>query len=174
MKEPSLIQIRLDIPDRPDEIKRFISETLVVISSHLTLNEQVERNLKLILIELTTNAIKHSTDPNASLKLTINHSQLTLEKIGLGPQIKFRGSEQMPFKNINQHLQVSLSKNMMHLIHVQEQYRFRFMGSIKDESDVQNLPENFGFDIITMASDVFEYHHDPIAQINTFLVKINT
>ncbi|MBG6233691.1 anti-sigma regulatory factor (Ser/Thr protein kinase) [Pedobacter sp. CAN_A7] len=167
------IKIGLRIPDHPDDIQGYIFQVLGELGKHITLTEELERKVKLILIELITNSIKHSTDPEALLQLTITHPRLTIEKIDVGLQIIFEGAEQIPFKEIDKTMQVSFSNNNSHDIKVTDHYKFRFLDKYKDNMSIDHFPENFGFFIITVASDSFEYEHDPESKKNTFIVQIN-
>jgi hypothetical protein len=173
MSNSSFTPIEFKIPDHPDGIQDYITSILNILSANLTLTALVKRKIKLILLELVTNSIKHSKDPNAQIRLSINHPQLTIEKVDVGLQIKFKGTEQIPFKEINKQLVVSFSEKNVYAIQVLDRYHFKFIDSFKEKMDVQELPENFGFYIITMASDNFEYHHNPTLKENTFIVDIN-
>jgi hypothetical protein len=165
--------IGLRIPDNPDDIQSYIFEVLGELGKYITLTKALERRIKLILVELITNSIKHSTDPDALLQLTINHPQLTIEKIDVGLQIVFEGAEQIPFKELDKTLQISFSENNSHDIKVTDHYKFRFLDNFKDDMSINHFPEHFGFFIITVASDSFEYEHDPILRKNTFIVQVN-
>jgi len=173
MENLSPTKIGLKIPDNPDDIQSYIFRVLLELGKYITLTQELERKVKLILIELITNSIKHSTDPDALLQLTINHPKLTIEKIDVGLQIVFESAEQIPFKEINKTLQVSFSENNSHDIKVTDHYKFKFLDSFKDNISINNFPEHFGFFIITVASDSFEYEHDPESKKNTFIVQVN-
>jgi hypothetical protein len=173
MNNLSPTKIGLRIPDHPDDIQSYIFEVLDELSKHMTLTEDLERKVKLILIELITNSIKHSSDPEALLQLTITQPTLTIEKIDVGLQIIFEGAEQIPFKEIDKTMQVSFSKNNSHDIKITDHYKFRFLDNYKDNLSIDHFPEHFGFFIITVASDSFEYEHDPESKTNTFIVQVN-
>ena len=166
-------KIGLKIPDHPDEIQSYIVGVLHQLGQYITLTQDLERRVKLILVELITNSIKHSTDPEALLQLTIKHPKLTIEKIDVGLQIVFEGAEQIPFKEVDKTLQVSFSENNSHDIIVTDHYKFKFLDNYKDEMSINHFPEHFGFFIITVASDSFEYEHDPEFKKNTFIVQVN-
>jgi hypothetical protein len=166
-------KIGLKIPDHPDHIQSYIFEVLRELGQYTTLTQDVERKVKLILIELITNSIKHSTDPDALLQLTLDHPKLTIEKIDVGLQIIFESAEQIPFKEINKTLQVSFANQNSQHIKVTDHYKFRFLDNYDDQFSLENIPEHFGFFIITVASDSFEYEHDPESKKNTFIVQIN-
>ncbi|WP_432710912.1 hypothetical protein [Pedobacter sp.] len=166
-------KIGLKIPDHPDDIQSYILQVLQQLGLYTTLTQDLERRIKLILVELITNSIKHSTDPDALLQLTIKHPMLTIEKIDIGLQIVFESEEQIPFKELDKTLQVSFSENNRHDIEVTDHYRFKFLDNYKDDMSINHFPEHFGFFIITVASNSFEYEYDPELKKNTFIVQVN-
>jgi len=172
MKQSTPIKIGLKIPENPDDIQEYTKEVIHTLSRHVTLTEDNRRRIKLILIELVTNSIKHSEDPDAEIRLTINHPQLTIEKVDVGLQIKFRSDEQIPFEEINKTIKVDFTRFNSLNIKILNPYRFRFLDGYKENMDIEHLPEHFGFYIITRASDNFEYHHDPRSKENTFIVNV--
>jgi hypothetical protein len=172
MKEYAPIKIGSKIPKDPDDIQEYTKEVLAILSRHVTITEQLGRKIKLILTELVTNSIKHSKDPEALIRLTINHPQLTIEKVDIGLQIKFKSAEQIPFEEANRTIKVDFTEASSLHIKIVDPYRFIFIDAFKENMSIEQMPEHFGLYIITMASDSFEYHHDPESQENTFVVNI--
>ena len=173
MSDTSPIKIGLKIPNDPDEIQSYTLEVVNTISRHVSLTPKVQRKIKLILVELVTNSIKHSKDPDALIMLTINHPQLTIEKVDVGLQIRFASAEQIPFKDVDQTARISFSEKNSYDIKIMDQYRFKFIDTFKDHMDINHMPEHFGLYIITVASDGFEYQHNPESKENIFIVNIN-
>ncbi len=172
MKNTTPIKIGLKIPKDPDEIQEYTLEVINTLSKHVPLSENVRRKIKLILVELVTNSIKHSTDPEALIRLTINHPELTIEKVDIGLQIKFRGAEQIPFDEADKTIKVHFNELNSLDIKILDPYRFKFIDAFKENMNIDHMPEHFGLYIITMASDNFEYQHDPESQENTFIVNV--
>ena len=172
MKQITPIKIGLKIPKNPDDIQEYTKEVIETLSRYVTITEDNRRRIKLILVELVTNSIKHSEDPNAEIRLTINHPQLTIEKVDVGLQIKFRSAEQIPFEEVNKTIKVDFTKLNSLNIKIISPYRFKFLDAYRENIDIEHLPEHFGFYIITRASDNFEYHHNPWSKENTFIVNI--
>ena len=106
------------------------------------------------------------------IRLTIDHPQLTIEKVDVGLQIKFKGAEQIPFEEVDKTIKVYFSKANSLDIKIVDPYRFKFMDAFRENMNIEQLPEHFGLYIITMASDNFEYQHDPESRENTFIVNV--
>jgi len=172
MKESTPIKIGLKIPKNPDDIQEYTKKVIETLSRYVSITEDNRRRIKLILIELVTNSIKHSEDPDAEIRLTINHPQLTIEKVDVGLQIKFRSAEQIPFEEVDKTIRVDFTEVSSLNIKIIDPYRFKFLDAYKGNMDIEHLPENFGLYIITRASDNFEYQHDPRSKENTFIVNV--
>ena len=173
MPDKTPIEIGIKIPNDPDEIQEYALKVINAISRHVFLTAKLQRKIKLILIELVTNSIKHSEDPDALIRLTINHPRLIIEKVDVGLQIKFQGAEQIPFQEVNKNINVSFSENNSYHIKIIDQYHFKFIDSFKENMNIERMPEHFGLYIIIMASDGFEYQHNPKSNENTFIVNVN-
>ena len=174
MKEPSSIQIGLKIPKDAEGILAYVHEVLELLKAQVILDEDKIRKIKLILVELVTNSIKHSEDENASIEFTFSHPTLTIQKVDKGLQIEFAGdSEQIPFVELDRTIKVHLSESQPHHIKILDPYRFRFIDNYKEGITIDFLPEHFGLYIITLASDSFIYQHDPDLLENRFIVHLN-
>ena len=172
MEQTSPIVIDLDIPKNPDEISDYIRMVLFKLAEHTKLGIDVERRIKLILIELITNSIKHSSDESGLIKLTIHHPSITIEKVDKGIHIKF-SSESLPFEEVNKTIKVSFSEENNHQIKILDKYKFQFLDPYKERITLDYLPEHFGLYIITLASDKFIYQYDPHLEENSFIVSVN-
>ena len=174
MKEPSSLHIARKIPSRPDEILDYVHYVLHALEEQVALSVEVKRNIKLILVELVTNSIKHSNDDEAHIQVSFKHPTLTIQKVDKGLQIKFAGdSHKIPFVDINKTIQVSFAERKKQHIKVLDKYQFQFVDAFKEGLEINELPEHFGLYIITLASDEFIYQHDPNLQENRFIVNLN-
>jgi hypothetical protein len=172
MEEPS-ININLKIPKEPDGILDYVNQVLSALQERIALEEGVVRNIKLILVELVTNSIKHSNDDNALIELSINHPTLTIQKVDKGLQIEFAGdSHKIPFVDVNKTVMVRFSESKKHHIKILDRYQFKFLDAYKEGITIDYMPEHFGLYIITLASDSFVYQHDPKLQENRFIVNL--
>lgn len=173
MKEPSSLHIAKKIPGRADEILDYVNHVLHALEEQVSLSLEVKRNIKLILVELVTNSIKHSTDDEALIRVIFNHPTLTIQKVDRGLQIQFASnSQQIPFVDINKTIQVSFSEKKKQHIKVLDQYQFEFVDAYKEGISLNEIPEHFGLYIITLASDRFIYQHDPESKENRFIVNL--
>jgi len=172
MKEAKPIIIDLEIPSNPDEISGYTKRVIDLLSEHTPVDVALERKIKLILVELVTNSIKHSTDTNGSIKFTINHPNITIQKVDRGLQIAFT-QQSLPFKEVNKTIKVSFSEQNNHQIKILDPYKFKFLDPYKEEITLDYLPEHFGLYIITLASDSFIYQYDPESNENSFIVLLN-
>ena len=170
-KESSAI-IQSIIPASADQISGYIRDTITRLSSHVSLDLQIERKLKLILTELVTNSIKHSSDIGGLIHITVHQPNIVIQKIDKGLQIEFK-QQSLPFEEINKIIKVSFSEENNHQIQVLDQYKFRFLDPYKEGISIDYLPEHFGLYIITLASDSFIYQYDPDLEENRFIVNIN-
>jgi hypothetical protein len=172
MEEPA-ININLKIPKDADGILNYIHQVVSALQERIALDEAIVRNVKLILVELVTNSIKHSNDDNALIELSVAHPTLTIQKVDKGLQIEFaEDSHKIPFVDVNKTVMVSFSETKKHHIKILDKYRFKFLDAYKEGITIDYMPEHFGLYIITLASDSFVYQHDPKLQENRFIVNL--
>ena len=168
------IILELQTPQSADKILSFTKTVLSRINEHKELSTEQQRRIKLILIELVTNSIKHSEDGTSQIKLVIDHPSLTIQKSEKGLQIEFSsGSQQIPFPEIDKRLKISFSEQNKHHIQTLDKYKFRFLNPYLEGLTIEHMPEHFGFYIITMASDSFIYQYDPEVKENRYIVNID-
>jgi hypothetical protein len=174
MKEPSSLHIAKKIPSRSDEILDYVNHVLHSLEEQVALSIEIKRNIKLILVELVTNSIKHSNDDEALISVIFDHPTLTIQKVDRGLQIQFASnSHQIPFVDVNKTIQVSFSEKKKQHIKVLDRYQFEFVDAYKEGISLNEMPEHFGLYIITLASNRFIYQHDPDSKENRFIVNLN-
>src|SRR5215217_34147 len=173
MKNAFPISLILQIPKHPDEILSFTKSALAEIMKCKELDIDHQRRIKIILVELVTNSIKHSLNTDSQIKLIIDHPSLTIQKLEKGLQIEFTSSEQqIPFEEIDKTIKISFSKENKHHIQTLDKYKFKFLNPFAEGLDIEHMPEHFGLYIITLASDSFIYQYDPESKENRFTVNI--
>jgi hypothetical protein len=173
MNEKPII-IDLEIPNDADKIYEYVNYVLHAILEHTELHISNQRRIKLILVELLTNSIKHSDESTTQLQLIIDHPQLSIHKLEKGLQIEFSSAQQIPFDNIDKTLRISFSEANNHQIQPLDKYRFQFLNPVRaDNLTLDHLPEHFGFYIITLASDSFIYQYDPKLKENRYIINMN-
>lgn len=168
------IILELSIPRTTDEILNFTKSTLAQILAHKKLDISQQRRIKLILIELVTNSIKHDIDNNSKMMLFIDHPTLTIQKLEKGLKIEFKSSaQQIPFKEIDKTIDIAFSEENKHHIQTLDKYKFRFLNPFTEGLHIEKMPEHFGFYIITLASDSFIYQYDPEKGENRYIIDLN-
>jgi hypothetical protein len=174
MDNSSSLHIAIKIPNRAEDILDYVNHVVQALDEQVPLSIPVKRNVKLILVELVTNSIKHSNDDEALIRVSFDHPTLTIQKVDKGLQIQFAShSQQIPFVDINKTIQVSFSEKKKQHIKVMDQYQFEFLDAYKEGLDINAMPEHFGLYIITLASDRFVYQHDPALKENRFIVNMD-
>jgi hypothetical protein len=172
MDEP-LININLKIPKDPDGILDYTNQVIDSLRDKVPLKLDIVRKIKLILIELVTNSIKHSNDDDALIQLTFSHPTLTIQKVDKGLQIEFSGdSHKIPFVHVDKTVLVTFADTKKHHIRILDKYQFKFLDAYKEGISMDDMPEHFGLYIITLASDSFVYQHDPKLKENRFIVNL--
>jgi len=168
------IIVELEVPQKAEEILSFTKTVIAKINQHKSLNSEQQGRIKMILIELVTNSIKHGNEGVSQIRLVIDQPSLTIQKSEKGLHIKFSSSsQQIPFKEIDQRLKISFSEQNRHHIQTLDTYKFKFLNPYLEGLTIEHMPEHFGFYIITMASDSFIYQYDPETKENSFLVHLN-
>jgi hypothetical protein len=169
------IILELDVPKHADEILSFTKTVLSAILAHKDLTKAQQQRIKLIVVELVTNSIKHAVGKTSQIKLLIDHPTLTIQKLEKGLQIEFTSShQQIPFAEIDKTINIAFSEENKYQIQTLDKYKFQFLNSPSAAVNIEDIPEHFGFYIITMASDSFVYQYDPISKENQYIVRINT
>jgi hypothetical protein len=168
------IILQLDIPKHVDEVLGFTKSALAEIMAYKKLDMSLQRRVKLILVELVTNSIKHSMDDNSKINLVIDHPAVSIQKMEKGLQIEFSSpTQQIPFEEIDKTIKISFSEENKHHIQTLDRYKFKFLNPFSEGLSIDQIPEHFGFYIITMASDSFVYQYDPDKKENLYIVNID-
>lgn len=174
MAKSSPITYSLSIPKHPSEILSFTKMALAHILEHRELDVPEQQRIKLILIELVTNTIKHASGADSEIKLMIDHLTLTIHKMEKGVQIEFMSSgQQIPFEEIDKTIRIAFSEENKHHIKTLGKYKFKFLNPLHEGLNIEDIPEHFGFYIITLAADSFIYQYHPEINENQYIIKIN-
>ncbi|WP_129713808.1 hypothetical protein [Pedobacter sp. SYP-B3415] len=175
MSEHFPIYIPLGVPESADKLYELSSNVIQKLRNHKVGNEKFLKNVRLVLIEMATNFLKHVTDANASMLVTIEPGQLIICKTYTGSPIKFTCDEAcFPFNNIGAEMRISFGKNNDHKIRIDGQYRFTFLHPVEAGPDIDLLAENYGLTIITLAADRFSYSYEPGQMKNEFLAVMRS
>jgi hypothetical protein len=169
------IILNLDIPNDPDKIYEYTKDILTTLLEHIDLDLGYQRRIKLIVVELLTNSIKHSSEATTAIQLVIDQPHLSIHKVEKGLKIAFSSnSPQIPFEDVKNILNISFSESNTHNIQPLGAYKFQFLKPAPEEElDITQMPEHFGLYIITLAADSFVYQYDPELGENTYTVRLN-
>lgn len=169
------ITLNLVIPNDPKMIYEYTKNLLGSVLEHVDLDLGYQRRIKLIIIELLTNSIKHSKEATTVIQLVITQPHLSIHKIEKGLKIEFSSnSPQIPFEDVENTLNISFSESNTHNIQPLGAYKFKFLKpAAEEELDITHMPEHFGLYIITLAADSFVYQYDPDLGENTYTVRLN-
>ena len=165
----------LEITSDPETLLDNVKHILATIQDHKVLDLPAQRRVKLILVELITNSIKHAESKWINFQIRIDEPQLCIEKLEKGLHITFSSdTPQLPFDNIKDIRKINFSEMNHHQIQPLDEYKFRFLNPYEQENlDIEHMPEHFGLYIITMASDSFIYEYDPKLNENKYTVNLN-
>jgi hypothetical protein len=147
----------------------------------IILSEKIEIRCRLILTELLTNALKHSTARQTILDIIIDEEKIEISKSDKGrnfylPQWKEREALKWPLKGYDGNKIVIYEDQMCCLYgFIENEHKVLF--SAKD-SELQIPPrpkdilEHFGLMILTKSSDSFIYRYDPATESNIFQSRV--
>lgn len=172
-------KLTLEIPIQISSYKIFIETCCDFVSDLDQLSKDFKRlsKFKLVIMELLTNAMKHSKAVSF-LELGIKESQLIVKKIDLGSKFSFSdlatGSPcNFPLVDFEYPTQVTalLGNNYTLDIMVKDENRIEFLEPPEiDYLSLQEIPENFGLMVIRQCASSFHYHYNHPQGKNTFEV----
>lgn len=153
-----------------------VKKILDFINMHLPVHaiaEEINFKAEVILIELLTNAIKHTTDAEVFMQVFIYGESLIIEKTDFSSPFD---PDNIILAN-NTGCRVSISKDSLHTIYaiVESESRIRFVCEENSDTgilDVNNVMEHFGLLIITKSANEFTYQYDRLSGLNTFRANI--
>jgi len=161
-------------PKKVDEILSFTKNILSQLLMYTTLSSAEQRKVKLIVVEFVTNAIKHDTDDIARIILVIADNELSIQKLQHGLPINFNCKhDQFPFKKHGKTVDITFSNENKHRILIQDNYKFQFLDVERESLEMKEIPEHFGFYIITSTSNCFTYEFEPTTGLNRYVSQLS-
>jgi hypothetical protein len=163
----------------------LLNEVIAFVKIHLPSEAYEEKiiNCKQALIELLTNAVKHSNTTSSSISVIINDHKIELIKSDRGrafflehytgwPPISWPLSKQYIGEKIN------IYNDDFSELHAVIQTDSRIVFEMEEfpmekVSATSNLIEHYGLLILTKVSDQFYYTHDAATHTNIFHLVIN-
>ena len=159
MSLKSPVIIKATAPQRPEEINDFVKELLTLIKNNISLDNLTERNCKVVLVELITNAIKHAK-VESTLEVYLDDSLIKISKIDFGP--KFEREDVINSTVTNNYEVERINEKTIVFKHREH----------RANKDLKSVPENFGFEIIAKACKSLTYIYDPDKKENIFTAVI--
>ncbi|RYU92109.1 ATP-binding protein [Mucilaginibacter terrigena] len=154
---------------------------LTIIEDLGQINEHTAFKVKMILVELITNSLKHSGQGDTTIAITASGNIITIKKTDTGNGLAVRcGNNLLEWPLPGKHhagkiitvyndssavLKAKLHNNCMLLFFIEETEE-------TDPIDINSLAEHFGLMIITRACDKFEYGFDIDTCTNSFTVSL--
>lgn len=147
------------------------------------ISENTESKLKMILIELLTNSLKHAKHNQTLINVTLNGDEITLKKMDGGNPLCLASAEGLlewplpgrhhtgkvipVYADIDSVLKCRLHDNCRVAFFIEETELTNAA-----DSDINNLTEHFGLMIITRACGLFEYEFNIENCTNNFIVTL--
>lgn len=166
-----------------DGLYPLVTEVIAYITQKEKISDDTISKLKLILVELLTNSLKHSGGEKTTLEVATNGTQLTIKKTDSGNGLAIRYEENLlewplPGKHhANRILTVYTDSNAILKAKLTNNCCLQFFIEETEQTgplDINALTEHFGLMIITRACHTFGYEFDIDSCTNTFTASINT
>ena len=135
--------------------------------------------IKWVLMELLTNAVKHSGERETVLKIGLTMDALILEKEDYGKPLVLVGQDKKkimwPLENMIRPVDFPIYHNGMDSLCVRTDESGRAIFFIEELAELEmpallsDTSEHFGLLIMTKASDEFAYEHEPDTGLNRFI-----
>jgi anti-sigma regulatory factor (Ser/Thr protein kinase) len=161
----------------------LVTDIIAYIQKHAQVNEGTQAKLKMILVELLTNALKHTSQSIAIIKVELTEGSIVIQKTDTGnglaiqcdnnllewplPGVHHAGTIITIYNNSNAVLKAKLQDNCNLQFFIEET-------SETDPIDINSLAEHFGLMIITRAANTFTYCFDIDNCSNNFFISLTT
>lgn len=175
-------KLTLEIPVHIGSYKIFIETCCNFVSDFEPLSRDFRRlsKFKLVIMELLTNAMKHSKSLSF-LELEIFENTIVVKKVDSGSRFNFADSSSkivydFPLTNFKfpTSLNVLLGNNYTLDVVIKDENLIEFLEPPEiDYLSAQEIPENFGLMVIRQCASSFHYHYNHPQGKNTFEVVFN-
>ena len=161
-----------------ETIYPFLKGVVAFIEQHsLEKEEELSFKTRVIVTELLTNSIKHTTGNVTGLELNITDDALTIKKIDEGDPFHITNpSAEWPFTDLVDTTITIYADALNGLFaKVTAPYNLSFYTESYPVDDVilTDISEHFGLVIICRASNSFVYQYNPSSKQSIFTVTIN-
>lgn len=144
-----------------------------------SLDDDVMAKIKWVVMELLTNAVKHSGERETILNVRITSSAVVLEKEDYGKPLVLVGHDKKqimwPLEDLVRPFDFPIYHNGMDslCVRMDESGKATFfieqLAELEMPALLSDTSEHFGLLIMTKASDQFTYEYDPATGINRFI-----
>nr|WP_295925468.1 anti-sigma regulatory factor [uncultured Dyadobacter sp.] len=179
-------QIKITFSSKREEV----SATLHLCLDHIRVKAgatplagEVMDKIKWVVVELLTNAVKHSGERESMLKISVTRRMVVLEKEDYGPPMVLVGHEKKkimwPLGNVMRPFDFPIYHNGMDslCVRMDESGKATFfieqLAELEMPALLSDTSEHFGLLIMTKASDEFTYEYDSTTGVNRFISTFN-
>lgn len=144
-----------------------------------SLDEEMMAKIKWVIMELLTNAVKHSGERESVLRIGFTMNAVVLQKEDYGKPLTLVGQGRKkimwPLEDMVRPLDFPIYHNGMDSLCVRTDESGRAIFFIEELAELEmpallsDTSEHFGLLIMTKASDEFAYEHEPETGLNRFI-----
>lgn len=167
--------------NQADGLYPLVMDVLTYIQQHAKVSEATQAKLKMILVELLTNALKHAHPSATTIKVELTGDRILIQKTDTGNGLTIHndnGLLEWPLPGIHHAGNIiaiySDSKAVLKA-KLQDNCNLQFFIEETEETgpiDINSLAEHFGLMIITRSCDAFTYKFDIDTCSNNFIISI--
>jgi len=165
-----------------DGLYPLVTDMIAYIHQHAQVSEATTQRLKVTMIELLTNALKHASQSATAIKVELTEDKVSIQKKDTGnglaifchqnfmewplPGVHHTGKVITIYSNGDATLKANLKDNCTLQFFIEETEN-------TDPVDINTLAEHFGLMIITRACNTFTYYFDVDTCSNNFIISIS-
>lgn len=165
-----MVKFDLDITGQPELIHSFINDAIFKIEQIVSISDKLRHRIKLILIELLTNSIKHSLISKGKIIVSVEQKSIKITLINKGTSFLSAIGKQLDICNIGEVIEVFFSETNNHHIKIIDKNKLEFLNPYEHNFRTEELKDHYGLHIITLASNCFLYEYDIENRENIFIV----
>jgi anti-sigma regulatory factor (Ser/Thr protein kinase) len=167
--------------NKADGLYTLVTDVIEYLQQHAEISESTQAKLKMILVELLTNALKHANQSNTILKVELAGDRIIIQKTDTGNGMAIHNGDDLlewPLPGIHHAgniITIYNDSNTLLKAKLQDNCNLQFFVEETEEADpidINSLAEHFGLMIITRSCDVFMYNFDINTCTNNFIVTM--
>ncbi|MDB5126255.1 ATP-binding protein [Mucilaginibacter sp.] len=178
---PGSVSKKFVFNNNTDGLYPLVLAVIEYVRQNIQVDESTEFKLKMILVELLTNSLKHSGQDNTVLKIRTAGNKISIRKTDKGNGLAVRCGENLlewplPGRHHTDEIITIYSDSSAILkakLHNNCCLRF-FIEEVEETNpvNISSLAEHFGLMIITRACDTFDYEFDIDTCTNNFIIAL--